>query len=420
MVNNVTFSVMTPASIFCQPVHLQVERIFGEKDMIFDFYPLRNSPPTTSMVQIVASYLTSRGEPQSVTLRLSLPLLLFTRIKAATKSAEYKLVLDTEGKEPVSLPHLFDDFIYSNSQYGVAVADVLGAAANHAMGFQFWFNENVTKVNVDGLKSSFSQPITASILVSKANGRYRVQSDSMIACAFLLEILERKLVNYHKDPRAATFQDNLNLVLSTFFSAISDHYGLRVKSTALQAQLNDNAHQYRVICKRLLARFKDKNPSPLGGLELLARETYEKILILSDSVEDTQSSLLKSSILLQSSARLTALLVSLKCELDPDERSMLESHLCPNLVEGNEHGWEETVDASMTYLLKTSLATDGRETVALSATLDTQVDLEGLKRRIQMVVDRLGKGARIHPKIEREGKMEGTSRKGEGKEGGRE
>ena len=47
---------------------------------------------------------------------------------------------------------------------------------------------------------------------------------------------------------------------------------------------------------------------------------------------------------------------ALKFGLSPDERSLLESHLCPNLTEGSEQGWEETVEASLTYLLKTSLA----------------------------------------------------------------
>ena len=78
------------------------------------------------------------------------------------------------------------------------------------------------------------------------------------------------------------------MALSNLLTGISEHYGLRVRLTELQALLNDNAHQYRVVCKRLLVRFKDKNPSPLGGLEVLARETYEKIMTLSDEVDGVQ------------------------------------------------------------------------------------------------------------------------------------
>ena len=54
-------------------------------------------------------------------------------------------------------------------------------------------------------------------------------------------------------------------------------------------------------------------------------------------------------------SRMIALLAALRFGLSFEERTILETYLCPQLKEGTEQGWEETVDASLTYLLKVSI-----------------------------------------------------------------
>lgn len=53
------------------------------------------------------------------------------------------------------------------------------------------------------------------------------------------------------------------LPLSEFHECIDDHFESRKHLIQAAERLNAAAHQYRVIEKRLLARFKDRNPSPL-------------------------------------------------------------------------------------------------------------------------------------------------------------
>ncbi len=55
----------------------------------------------------------------------------------------------------------------------------------------------------------------------------------------------------------------------------------RVRINELTAQLNDVAHQYRMVEKRLLVRYKDRNPTPLGGLDALMKETYDRLIAIS-------------------------------------------------------------------------------------------------------------------------------------------
>ena len=65
----------------------------------------------------------------------------------------------------------------------------------------------------------------------------------------------------------------------------------------------------------------------------------------------------------------------------------------------DESGWEETVDAAMTHLLKTSLAKTAKESTgqtATATTLQMPADTQKLKKHISMVCDRLSKGARLN------------------------
>jgi Bardet-Biedl syndrome 9 protein len=61
-----------------------------------------------------------------------------------------------------------------------------------------------------------------------------------------------------------------------------------------------------------------------------------------------------------------------------------------------DQGWEETMDASLTYLLKTSLAKNAKESATLpNSALDMPSEVDSLLKHIQMVLDRLAKGARL-------------------------
>jgi hypothetical protein len=52
----------------------------------------------------------------------------------------------------------------------------------------------------------------------------------------------------------------------------------------IASELNDRAHQFRVVEKRLLVRFKDRNPAPLNNLDLLLRSTHEQLIALGNKV----------------------------------------------------------------------------------------------------------------------------------------
>lgn len=170
----------------------------------------------------------------------------------------------------------------------------------------------------------------------------------------------------------------------------------------IYSQLNDRAHFFRAIQKKLLTRFKDKNPLPLSGADLLMRDSYSQLLLLSDEAETAQSRLMKQSFEISSLSRLLVQMTALRLALPAHVRGLLEAYLCVFYQEssgGNEEnsgtGWEEMVDSAMVYLLKTVLAKQQKDVATMSSVVEMPPDVEGLKRHIAVVFDRLERGASL-------------------------
>lgn len=51
--------------------------------------------------------------------------------------------------------------------------------------------------------------------------------------------------------------------------AIDKHFAYRTEIKDLRKTLEDRSYQLRIIQKKLLSRFKDKNPSALNNLDFL-------------------------------------------------------------------------------------------------------------------------------------------------------
>ena len=186
---------------------------------------------------------------------------------------------------------LFEDFITSAKELG-DVGSTTGGA--FSLGFQLWSNSLPASTSSSSSESApsnnsmgaaYQPPAVVSILVSKNTGRYRVQSDCLPALLLILSELERRLAVHiggmegSIGRRHVTCDDDYPL--TEYFAAIKSHFELRGKLSEQLSLLNDSAHQYRMVQKRLLVRFKDRNPTPLLGLDALMHESYDNILRIS-------------------------------------------------------------------------------------------------------------------------------------------
>merc|ERR1711865_70021 len=176
---------------------------------------------------------------------------------------------------------------------------------------------------------------------------------------------------------------------------MDDHFALRKHLEELRTELADRTQQYRVIQKRLLVRFKDRNPSALNQLDTLLSLTFEQTVQLTEAIEDVERALKTVSCHLSAATELVLLLIRFRFELDDENFRILRLHLSPEVCDTIEQGWEEQVDASLIHLLRTSLARNAKDRSALPPPMKVPADTMKLKKRITSVVDRLANGGRV-------------------------
>lgn len=123
------------------------------------------------------------------------------------------------------------------------------------------------------------------------------------------------------------------LPLQEFYAIIDDHFQRRGDLQSAFESLNRAAHQYRVVEKLLLSRFKDRNPAPLDNLDVVSEETYQRLVELCDGVERAQGHLAVSAANLGCAARLVALLAQHRFQLSAKDHAMLLAHLFPDVTD---------------------------------------------------------------------------------------
>eukprot|EP00640_Fibrocapsa_japonica_P007118 CAMPEP_0113940832 /NCGR_PEP_ID=MMETSP1339-20121228/6885_1 /TAXON_ID=94617 /ORGANISM="Fibrocapsa japonica" /LENGTH=159 /DNA_ID=CAMNT_0000944793 /DNA_START=137 /DNA_END=616 /DNA_ORIENTATION=- /assembly_acc=CAM_ASM_000762 len=127
-------------------------------------------------------------------------------------------------------------------------------------------------------------------------------------------------------------------------------------------------------------------------------ESYKRLLELANQVEGVQKRLKLAANALSCTTYLILMLIRYRFGLDDKNYDMLEAHFCPQVNDCAEQGWEEIVDASMTYLLRTVLAKNVKETAVVQQSVSMPSDTTKMRKHISIVCDRLNKGARLyHP-----------------------
>lgn len=135
------------------------------------------------------------------------------------------------------------------------------------------------------------------------------------------------------DPSRLRIEYTDALPLQEFYAIIDEHYDRRKDLQSASELLNRAAHQYRVVEKRLLSRFKDRNPASLDSLNVVSEETYERLEELCDGVDKAQRRLSASSASLGCAAGLVALLARYRFHLPHKDHALLLAHLHPDVTD---------------------------------------------------------------------------------------
>uniref|UniRef100_F6SM59 Bardet-Biedl syndrome 9 n=1 Tax=Callithrix jacchus TaxID=9483 RepID=F6SM59_CALJA len=306
--------------------------------------------------------------PRVIQCKFRLPLKLICLPCQPSKTASHKVTIDTN-KSPVSLLGLFPGFASQSDDDQVNV-----------MGFHFLGGSQVT------------------LLASKTSQRYRIQSEQFEDLWLITSELILRLQEYFEKQGVKDFACSFSgsMPLQEYFELIDRHFELRMNGEKLEELLSERAVQFRAIQRRLLTRFKDKTPAPLQHLDTLLDGTYKQVIALADAVEENQGSLFQSFTRLKSATHLVILLIGLWQKLSADQIAILEAAFLPLQEDTQELGWEETVDAAISHLLKTCLSKSSKEqALNLNSQLSIPKDTSQLKKHITLLCDRLAKGGRL-------------------------
>ena len=356
---------------------------------------------------VLASYLTPNNEPRTARLDTKLPLSLATRVVSPLKNCQYMFTLDTN-RSPPSLMDIFPDVLEpvlrdsSNGEVARTAANVLTLV----------FHAGGAAPGSNAQQSGSGGGCDVTILVSKKSGRYRLQSSVFEALNLVTSELVSRLTGYYANEDAKVRSEEPSfqvlfkdlLPLHDYFLLIDRHFAVRQAVRELRSKLEKLAHQFRVIQKRLLVRYKDKNPAPLLSLDTLLQETYTQMSQGGSEMTSLVSQMRDLSNNLSCATSLMLLLIRFKYDLDDQSFEVLRAHLTPSVAIFDRNvdlGWEEVVDSSTTALLRGALAKPTGDKAAPPPTISSMAPMEALKdcaklkRHIQIVCDRLAKGIRL-------------------------
>ncbi|KAM6967643.1 protein PTHB1 [Aplochiton taeniatus] len=327
-------------------------------------------PPADLTGDVAVSYSSPTGVPRVCQCKFSLPLLLVCCPSPPAKSAKHKITVDTN-QPPVNLNTVFPEF-----------SEKATDKEGNTLAFQFISGARVT------------------VLASKTSQRYRIHSDGFEDMWLVVKELVQRFDQHFTKQGIKDFRNSFAgpIPLSEYFETVEHHFELRVSAEKYQDLLSERAVQFRAIQRRLLTRFKDKTPAPLQNLDTLMEGTYRQVVALADAVEENRGLLERAFARLRSASHLLILLLSLWQGLNTEQSAILEATLLPLLHDTPQLGWEESVDAALSHLLRTCLSRSPKDqalSLASSCPLAMPKDTSRLRKHLTLLCDRLAKGGRL-------------------------
>ncbi|KAF6030431.1 BBS9 [Bugula neritina] len=274
----------------------------------------------------------------------------------------YKVTIDTN-KPPVNLNDIFPDLLGMNA-----------GGQGAALGFQFYGGPVIT------------------LLASKTSQRYRIQSDDFASMWLITKDLIDRLTSHFGPNSGLQCSHHGSMPLQEFFETMDAHFEYRIHAVKYKELLEQKALQFRAIQRRLLTRFKDKTPSPLGYLDTLLEGTYRQLLAIAEHAEDNKKTLYRASTNVSSAVNLLNYLIRLTYDLSDEDFAILQSILNPDVSDNGDQGWEEMVDTTITHQLRTTLAKSVKDQNVNIDMLGISGDTMKLKKHIAIFIERIAKG----------------------------
>ena len=237
--------------------------------------------------------------------------------------------------------------------------------------------------------------ITIQAAKSGAN-RYRIQSENYESLWLIAHEFVRRLKQFFvKQSQDVSITCQEAIPVDEFKLLIDKHLELRQLIDHYNEMLEKNCGQFRAVQKRMLTKLKDKSPSSMDSMEALLDATYRRILSISESYMNTQKELSIASHSLNNMSNLYVLLLSLAFKLNKEDREILENIMSFKLPDTADLGWEETITAAITNLIRGGLSKGKDSQSQPQIQLKLPEDSNKLEKQMKSLVSKFESGATI-------------------------
>ena len=276
----------------------------------FYIYPRNDFFPSSNEIVVSASYMSVRSaggvDLRTACKSFALPMALNCRIIVPSNMKDSCKVTLSTNKDAAQINSFFEDTIEALNARSICTTP-------NAMSFMYHNN------------------IIVSVLISKNAGKFRIQSSSFDALNYIIHELIKRLYIVYSDDVEIKLQDSIPL--HELFSAIDDHFELREKIAQAKKRLEDRSYQFRIVEKRLINRFKDKNPTPLNNLDFLLTQTYQEMMGIATEIEEYQKDLESAAHNLSCRVGLIQVLLKHKFDITDESYELLKHHLSAEVID---------------------------------------------------------------------------------------
>lgn len=196
--------------------------------------------------------------------------------------------------------------------------------------------------NAIGFKLIETTAPIVTILTAKSSQRYRLQSDDFPSLNIMVQEVMKRLQAYYSNKESFKISYSTNLPITDVIKYIGGHFKIsqnisnlevccrpspsQIHRFYLQKELSLLSDQFRLIQKRLIMKFKQKNPTSLSNLDVLLQDTYQDISNVMINLEKEKYDLNEAQIRLSSALELICTLLKL---MDTDKDiEIVEAALC--------------------------------------------------------------------------------------------
>ncbi|XP_050305272.1 protein PTHB1 [Anthonomus grandis grandis] len=313
-------------------------------------------------LEIKVSLITNLGVPHAISKKTMLPATLILEACSPEKENTHRITLIIN-QSAVGLSKLFPEYIDIENQQ--------------------------SSPNAIGLRGPSGN--TGTILLAKSSERYRLQSNSLSLLSVVLEQLILRLRRNFANASDFKIIFNSSLPSPEVFEYISEHFAVKNEVKKLKESLSQVCAQFRLIQKRLITKYRAKNPSSLKSLEFLLDDTHADILEAAGNLESENEKLFKCQINLSCALHLIKQLIGL-LNIDDELVTYLNSIFCPLVNDIEGQAWEDVMDGSLCYLLRTVMAKTEKDRLRAPQTSFEEINnMAKFEKHFSQVLERIPK-----------------------------